>query len=186
MRTAALSLVATGAAALTVGLSAGPALAHGDGAHGFGHRGFGNHHALTGTVQSVDTSTNTAVITLGTSHSQSMHRDWDHGSNAPSSSQTVTLDLSDARIFDSAMQSHCHPGSGSSTGASPSSTTLSSVQPGDVVSAVVGVDHGTARQDVENDTAVPVSKLMDWGQPQAAPTPQSKSSSNAHRFKTHA
>jgi hypothetical protein len=182
MRTAALSLVATGAAALTVGLSAGPALAHGDGAHGFGHRGFGHHHALTGTVQSVDTSTNTAVITLGTSHSQSMHRNWDHGSNAGSPS-TVTLDLADASIFDSAMQSHCH--SGSSTGASPSSTTLSAVQPGDVVSAVIGVDHSTARQDVENDTAVPVSKLMDWGQPQAAPT-QSSNNSKARSFKKHA
>ncbi len=188
MRTAALSVVATGAAALTLGLAAGPALAHGDGAHGAGHhsfRGFRHHHALTGTVQSVDTSTNTAVITLGEGSSRAMHRDWDHSGSSDSSTQTVTLDLSSASIFDSAMRTHCHPGSGSGSGSSPSTTTLSSVQPGDVISAVAGVDHSTAKEDVENGTAVPVSKLIDWGQPQAAPTPQS-SKDKAHSFKKHA
>ena len=52
IRTAALSLTAAGAAALALGLSAAPAVAHGFDHHGFfGHH---HHHALTGVVQNVD------------------------------------------------------------------------------------------------------------------------------------
>lgn len=185
IRTAALSLTAAGVAALALGLSAGPAVAH-DGHH-FGHHSFffGHHHghALTGVVQSVDTSNDTAVVTLGGDR-RSMHRDWDHNGASDTSSRTVTLDLSSASIFDAtAMQQHCH-GPGPNNGSSATTTTLSSVQPGDVVSAVVAVNHFTARQDVESGTAVPVSKLIDWGQPSSGD--QQQSSEHARRFFKHA
>lgn len=191
IRTAGLSLTAAGVTALALGLSAGPAVAHG-GHHGFGqHFFFGHHHghALTGVVQSVDTTTNTAVISLGGDH-QSMHRHWDHSGSSSTSTRTVTLDLSNAAIFDaSAMQRHCHgpgPNDGSSSAAT---TTLSSVQPGDVVSAVIAVNHDAARQDVMSGTAVPVSKLMDWGQQsssQQGSGDQQQSTTHARRFLEHA
>jgi hypothetical protein len=152
---------------------------------------FGHHHgdALTGVVQSIDTSNNTAVVTLGEDH-QSMHRDWDHNGSSDTSTQTVTLDLSNASIFDaSAMQSHCHGPDGtdnSSSSSSPTTTTLSSVQPGDAVSALVAVNHDTARQDVTSGTAVPVSKLIDWGQQSSSPTDQPQSKTHARRFAKHA
>ena len=184
IRTAALSLTAAGVTALALGLSAGPAAAH-DGHHGFGqHFFFGHHHghALTGVVQSVDTTNNTAVVALGGDH-QSMHRDWDHNGSSDTSTQTVTLDLSNATVYDaSAMQKHCHgpgPNSGSS---SATTTTLSSVQSGDVVSAVVAVNHDTARQDVSSGTAVPVSKLIDWG---TSRTASHTKKSDARRFARH-
>ncbi len=159
VRTAALSLAATGAAALSLGLAAGPAVAHGSGHHGF--RGAHHRHAHTGVVQSVDPSANTAVITLG-GH-QSLHRDWDHGSPASSGTQQVTLDLSGASIFDAAaMKRQCH------SGGSASHTTLSAVQPGDMVTAVLAVAHAAARQDIASGTPVPVSKLIDWGAPNTA------------------
>ena len=114
-----------------------------------------------------------------------MHRDWDHNGSSDTSTQTVTLDLSNATVYDaSAMQKHCHgpgPNSGSS---SATTTTLSSVQSGDVVSAVVAVNHDTARQDVSSGTAVPVSKLIDWGQKNSSDQPQSKT--HARRFLRHA
>jgi hypothetical protein len=172
-RTAAFSLAAISAAALTFGLVAGPAVAH-----GFGHHGFRAHHrhALTGVVQSVDTSANTAVITLG--GDKSMGRDWDHGSSTSSGTQQVTLDLSGASIVDAAsMKRDCHHSGDSGNSASPA--TLSDVQPGDVVTAVLGVSHSTARQDVESGTAVPVSKLIDWGAPN---TSSHTSGSDARRF----
>ncbi|MGZ4230654.1 MAG: hypothetical protein ACXVVQ_04430 [Solirubrobacteraceae bacterium] len=171
VRTLALSLAATGAAALTLGLVAGPAVAH-----GFGHHGFRAHHghALSGVVQSVDTSANTAVITLGGEHG--LRRDWDHGGTPSSGTQQVTLDLSGASIFDAAaMKRDCHTGAGSS--ATPA--TLSAVQPGDVVTAVLAVSHSTARQDVESGAALPVSKLFDWGAPSAT---RHAKASNARRF----
>ena len=122
-------------------------------------------------------------MTLGGDH-QSMHRDWDHNGSSDTSTQTVTLDLSNASIFDAtAMQQHCH-GPGPNTGSSATTTTLSSVQPGDVVSAVVAVDHSTARQDIESGTAVAVSKLIDWGQQSSGD--QQQSSKHARRFFKHA
>jgi hypothetical protein len=179
IRTAALSFVAAGAVALTLGVAAGPAVAH-----DFGHHGFwGHHHALTGVVQSVDTTNNTAVITLG-GGDRAMHRDWDHG-GSNSSTQQVTLDLSGASIFDAAsMQKQCHGPSGTST-ATPSS--VSAIQPGDMVTAKVAVDHSTARQDVASGTAVPVSKLIDWGQKSTSGSDQSQqgSGSDARRFASH-
>jgi hypothetical protein len=179
IRNAALSLTAAGAAALALGLTAGPAVAHDLGHH---HGFFGHHHghALTGTVQSVDTSANTAVVTLGGA-SQSMHRDWDHNGSSDSSAQAVTLDLSGASIFDaSAVQRHCHGPNGNSA----TTTSLSSVQTGDVVSFAPAVDHETAHQDLSSGTALPVSKLVDWGQPSSSDQPQSKT--HAHRFAKHA
>jgi hypothetical protein len=172
VRTAALSLAATAVAALTLGLAAGPAVAH-----GFGHHGFRAHHrhAIAGVVQSVDTSASTAVITLG-GH-RSMHGDWDHGSRADSGTQQVTLDLSGASVFDvAAMKRQCHSGD------SASPTTLSAVQPGDMVAAVLAVDHATARQDIASGTAVPVRKLLDWGAPDAA---SSAKGSHARRLAHH-
>jgi hypothetical protein len=172
-RTAALSLAATAAAALTLGVAAGPAVAH-----GFGHHhGFRGHerHALTGVVQSVDTSANTAVITLGGEHA--LRRDWNHGSADSSGTQTVTLDLSGASIFDAAaIRRDCH------SGGSASPATLSAVQPGDMVAAVLSVDHATARQDIASGTAVPVSKLFDWGAPNTA---SSAKRSHARRLAHH-
>ncbi|HEX3689386.1 MAG TPA: hypothetical protein VHV28_06795 [Solirubrobacteraceae bacterium] len=185
IRTAALSLTAAGATALALGLSAGPASAHGDGHHS--HHSFGHHHghAVTGVVQSVDTTANTAVVTLGASR-QDMHRAWDHNGSSDSSTQTVTLDLSSAAIYDAtAMQQHCHGPSGSSN-PSATTTTLSSVQTGDVVSFAMAVDHETAHQDLASGTAVPVSKLVDWGQASSGDQPQSKSKSDARRFFQHA
>jgi hypothetical protein len=88
----------------------------------------------------------------------------------------VTLDLSGASIFDAAsMKRDCHTGTGSS--ASPA--TLSAVQPGDVVTAILAVSHRTARQDIGSGTALPVSKLFDWGAPSA--TSHAKAS-HARRF----
>jgi hypothetical protein len=179
IRNAALSLTAAGVAALALGLTAGPAVAH-DMGHHHGFLGHHHHHALTGTVQSVDTSTNTAVVTLGDA-SRSMHRDWDHNGSSDSSTQQVTLDLSSASIFDaSAMQRHCHGDNSDSA----TTTSLSSVQPGDVVSAEVAVDHDTAHQDLASGTAVPVSKLVDWGQPRSGDQPQS--TTHARRLAKHA
>ena len=104
-----------------------------------------------------------------------MRRDWDHGSST--SSGTVTLDLSGAPIVDAAsMKRDCHSGN-SGTSASP--TTLSAVQTGDVVTAVLAVNHSTAHQDVDSGTAVPVSKLIDWGAPNTA---SHASGSDARRF----
>ena len=96
VRTGAMSLAAAGAAALTLGLVAGPAVAHGFGHHDF--RGGHHRHALAGAVQSVDTSANTAVITLG--GPRALHSDWDHGSSTSSDTRQVTLDLSGATIYD--------------------------------------------------------------------------------------
>ena len=161
VRTSALTLAAAGAAALTLGLVAGPAVAHGFGHHEF--RGGHHRHALAGAVQSVDTSANTAVISLG--GPWALHRDWDHGSSTSSAPQQVTLDLSGAKIYDaSAIKRNCHTG----TGTSASTTTLSAVQSGDVVTAVLAVSRSTARQDIESGTAVPVAKLIDWGAPSTA------------------
>jgi hypothetical protein len=178
LRTAALSLAATGAAALTLGLAAGPAVAHGFGHHhSFGHHGFRSHHrhALSGVVQSVDTSANTAVITLA--GGRSFHRDWDHGSPATSDTQQVTLDLSGATIFDAAsMKRDCH------SGGSASPATLSAVQPGDQVTAVLAVDHATKRQDIESGTPIPVSKLIDWG---ASSSSSQDQGSDARHFARH-
>lgn len=179
IRTAALSLAATGAAALALGLTAGPAVAHDFGHHGF----FGHHHrhGLTGVVQSVDTSAHTAVVALE-GMGRSMHRAWDHGSSSGSSSRQVTLDLSSASIFDgSAWQRHCHGPNSESTA---STMSLSSVQAGDVVSFALAVDHDTARQDLASGTAVPVSKLIDWGQPSSGAQPQN--GSDVRRFAKHA
>jgi hypothetical protein len=183
LRTAALSLVAAGAAALTLGL-AGPAAAHGFGHH---HGFFAGHHrhGLTGAVQSVDTSANTAVITLG--GERPMRRDWGHGGSTSSSTRQVTLDLSGASIFDAAsMKRDCHSG-GSGSPATASPTTLSAVQPGDIVTAVLAVNHATARQDVESGTAIPVSKLIDWGAPSSASHSQGSDSqgSDSRRFARH-
>ena len=170
VRTGAMSLAAAGAAALTLGLVAGPAVAHGLGHHDF--RGGHHRHALAGAVQSVDTSANTAVITLG--GSRGLHRDWNHGSSTVSDTKQVTLDLSGATIYDAtAMKRQCH------TGGSASPATLSAVQSGDVVTAVLAVSHSTARQDIESGTLVPVSKLIDWGAPSTAS--QGKKS-DARRF----
>jgi len=72
----------------------------------------------------------------------------------------------------------CHTG----TGASASTTTLSAVQTGDVVTAVLAISHSTARQDIESGTPVPVSKLIDWGAPSAASHDQK---SGARRFARH-
>jgi hypothetical protein len=161
LRTAALSLAAAGAAALTLGVVAGPAVAHGFGHHDF--RGGHHRHALAGAVQSVDTSANTAVITLG--GDRGLHRDWNHGRSTSSDTRQVTLDLSGATIYDaSAMKRDCHTGSSSS--ATPA--TLSDVQQGDVVTAVLAVSRSTARHDIESGTAVPVAKLIDWGAPSTA------------------
>jgi hypothetical protein len=159
VRTSALTLAAAGAAALILGLVAGPAVAHGH--HDF--RGRHHRHALAGAVQSVDTSANTAVITLG--GRRALHSDWDHGSSTSSAPQQATLDLSGAKIYDaSAVKRNCHTG----TGTSASTTTLSAVQSGDVVTAVLAVSRSTARQDIESGTAVPVAKLIDWGAPSTA------------------
>jgi hypothetical protein len=172
-RTAALSLAATAVAALTLGLAAGPAVAHGFGHH-HGFRGH-HHHALTGVIQSVDTSANTAVITLG-GH-RPMHGDWDHGSQADSGTQQVTLALSGASVFDAAaMKRQCHSGD------SASPATLSAVQPGDMVAAVLSVDHATAKQDIASGTAVPVLKLLDFGAPNTA---SSAKGSHARRLAHH-
>ena len=66
-------------------------------------------------------------------------------------------------IYDAtAMKRQCH------TGGSASPATLSAVQAGDVVTAVLAVSHSTARQDIESGTPVPVSKLIDWGAPSTA------------------
>jgi hypothetical protein len=172
VRTAALSLAATAVVALTLGVAAGPAVAH-----GFGHHSFRGHHrhALTGVVQSVDTSANTAVITLGGGHA--LQRDWHHGSADSSGTQSVTLDLSGASIFDAAaIKRQCHSGD------SATPATLSAVQPGDMVAAVLAVDHATARQDIASGTAVPVRKLLDWGAPKAA---SSAKGSHARRLAHH-
>ena len=175
VRTSALTLAAAGAAALTLGLVAGPAVAH-----GFGHHDFrGGHHrrALAGAVQSVDSSANTAVITLG--GPRALHSDWDHGSSTSSAPQQVTLDLSGARIYDaSAVKRNCHTG----TGTSAITTTLSAVQSGDVVTAVLAVSHSTARQDIESGTTVPVARLIDWGAPSTA---SHAKKSDARRFARH-
>jgi hypothetical protein len=175
IRTAAISLAAAGAAALTLGLTAGPAVAHGFGHHDF----FGHHrwHAIQGTVQSIDVSASTAVISLGADR-RSMHRDWEHGGASSSGTRTVSLDLSGASIFDAgSMWRHCHGPSGAPT---PSSTTsLSAIQPGDVVAAFLAVDHFTARQDVESGSAIPVRKLVDFGQPGSNGSDQSH---RARRF----
>ena len=113
VRTGSLSLAATGAAALTLGLVAGPAVAHGFGHHDF--RGSHHRHALAGAVQSVDTTANTAVITLG--GGRALHTDWHHGSSTNSGTQQVTLDLSGASIFDAAaMKRDCHTGSSATPG----------------------------------------------------------------------
>ena len=80
------------------------------------------------------------------------------------------------------MQRHCDgPGPNSS---SPTTTTLSSVQPGDMVSALIAVDHHTARQDVASGIAVPISKLIDRDRPSSGDQPQSKE--HAPRFFKHA
>lgn len=172
VRTAASSLAATAAVALTLGLAASPAVAHGFGHHGF--RGAHHRHALTGAVQSVDTSANTAVITLGDSP---MHRDSDHGSSTASGTHQVTVDLSGASIYDvAATKRQCH------TGASASPTTLSAVQTGDIVTAVLAVSHSTAREDIASGTAVPVAKLIDWGAPRTA---SHASKSGVRRFARH-
>ena len=174
VRTAALSLAATGAAALTLGLAAGPAAAHGIGHH-HGFRAAHHKHALAGAVQSVDTSANTAVITLG--GGRALHSDWDHGSSTSSGTQQVTLDLSGASIFDAAaMKRDCH------TGSSATPATLSAVQSGDVVTAVLAVSHSTARQDIASGTPIPVSKLIDWGAPSTA---SHAHGSHARRFAHH-
>jgi hypothetical protein len=64
---------------------------------------------------------------------------------------------------------------------------LSAVQPGDIVTAILAVDHFTARQDVASGAAVPVSKLVDWGQPTSGSADQSQqgSGSDARRFARH-
>ena len=175
VRTGAMSLAAAGSAVLTLGLVAGPAVAHGFGHHDF--RGGHHRHALAGAVQSVNASANTAVITLG--GRRGLHGDWDHGSSTSSAPQQVTLDLSGATIYDaSAVKRQCHTG----TGTSASTTTLSAVQSGDVVTAVLAVSHSTARQDIESGTAVPVSKLIDWGAPSTA---SHAKKTNARRFARH-
>jgi hypothetical protein len=91
---------------------------------------------------------------------------------------------SSASIFDAAvMQKQCHTPTSSSL--SPSS--LSAVQPGDIVTAILAVDHFTACQDVASGAAVPVSKLVDWGQPTSGGADQSQqgSGSDALRFARH-
>jgi hypothetical protein len=144
-------------------------------AHGVEHHDFqgGHHrHALAGAVQSVDTSANTAVITLG--GPRALHSDWDHGSSTSSDTKQVTLDLSGASIVDAtAMKRQCH------TGGSASPATLSTVQSGDVVTAVLAVSHSTARHDIESGTPVPVAKLIDWGAPSTA---SHDKKSDARRF----
>ena len=159
VRTGAMSLAAAGAAALTLGLIAGPAVGHGFGNHDFlgGH----HRHTLAGAVQSIDTTANTAVIILG--GPRALHSDWDHGSSTSSDTKHVTLDLSGASVFDAAaMKRDCH------TGSSTTPATLSAVQSGDIVTAVLAVSHSTARPDIASGTAVPVSKLIDWGAPSTA------------------
>lgn len=89
----------------------------------------------------------------------------------------MTLDLSGASVFEAAaMTRQCHNGN------SASPATLSAVQPGDVVTAVPAVGHSAARQDVESGTAVPVSKLFDWGAPKTA---SSAKGSHARRLAHH-
>ena len=160
IRTAALSLVAAVVSALTLGLAAGTAVAH-DRGHFGTHRG----HALAGMVQSVDPSTNTAVVTLG-GVDRRMRTDWGHDSSG-SSARQVTLNLSGAAIYDAtAVHRHCsspnHTANNSAT-----TSTLSAVKPGDMATAILAVNHATANQDVTSGTAVPVSKLVDWGTPKA-------------------
>ena len=167
-----MSLAAAGAAALTLGLVAGPAVAHGFGPHDFRAH---HRHALAGAVQSVDTSPNTAVITLG--GSRALHSDWDHGSSTSSGTKQVTLDLSGATVYDAtAMKRQCH------TGDSASPPTLSTVQAGDVVTAVLAVSHSTARHDIESGTPVPISKFIDWG---ALSTPSHDKKSAARLLARH-
>jgi len=175
IRTAALAVAAVAVSALTIGLSAGPAIAH-DRGHdgGYGHHGW-SHHALTGTVQSVNTSANTAVITLGGDRSQGQFRkDCAPGSNGTSGAQTqqVTLNLAGATIYNGqGMNQDWSSPTGSSNG-SPATMTLADVHPGDQVSAQLAANHGAVRRDAASGTPVPVQKLVDWGAPQAGANSQ--------------
>jgi hypothetical protein len=174
IRTAALTVAAAAVSALALGLSAGPAVAHDRGHDGFGHHGW-SHHALTGVVQSVNPSANTAVVTLGGGRSQGDFRSYcDHGPNGTSASGApqVTLSLSGATIYNGQAMHQDWSSPGGSSNGSATTMTLADVHPGDQVTAQLAADHSAVRQDVASGALVPVQKLVDWGAANSGASPQ--------------
>ena len=108
---------------------------------------------------------NTAVVTLG-GVDRRMQKDWGHDSSG-SSARQVTLNLSGAAIYDATAAHRQCSSPNHAANNSATTTTLSAVKPGDMVTAILAVNHATASQDVTSGTAVPVSKLVDWGTPKA-------------------